>query len=58
MLSRYLNGLQSSLTEILAENWSFKILIGCLTSKKASTNPLEQMISSGLRPTPRWPSPC
>mmetsp|Transcript_15650 Transcript_15650/g.43776 ORF Transcript_15650/g.43776 Transcript_15650/m.43776 type:complete len:471 (-) Transcript_15650:487-1899(-) len=52
MLSRYLNGLQSSLTEILAENWSFKILIGCLTSKKQSTNPLEQMISSRIASNP------
>jgi hypothetical protein len=52
MLSKYLEGLQGNLSEILAENWSFKILIGCLTSKKQSTNPLEQMISAKIASNP------
>lgn len=52
MLSRYLNGLQGSLSEILAENWSFKILIGCLSSKKEASNPLEQMISNRIAENP------
>eukprot|EP00873_Tetraselmis_striata_P003359 jgi/Tetstr1/423623/TSEL_001395.t1 len=52
MLSKYLEGLQGNLSEILAENWSFKILIGCLTSKQQSTNPLEQMISAKIASNP------
>ena len=52
MLSRYLNSLQDSISDVLAENWSFKILIGCLSSKDSSSNALEQMISQRIAKDP------
>ena len=52
MLSRYLNSMQDNISDILAENWSFKILIGCLSSKDRSSNALEQMISQRIAKDP------